>query len=43
LELIVIIAVTLLLGFALGFAVREAVSRRRRAEARRRHLSHNPF
>jgi hypothetical protein len=37
------IAGALLLGFALGYGVREAISRHRRAEARRRHLMDNPF
>lgn len=31
------------LGFALGYGVREIISRRRHSEARRRHLAEHAF
>ena len=36
-------AIALTIGFALGYGVREFISQRRRADARRRHLTENPF
>jgi len=36
-------AAALLIGFTFGFGVREIISRRRRAEARRRQMSDNQF
>jgi hypothetical protein len=37
------LAMALGIGFALGFGVREIISQRRRAEARRQYLMENPF
>jgi hypothetical protein len=37
------LAAALTLGFIAGFGVRELISKRRRAEARRRYFLNNPY